>query len=100
MSLPRNCDGEVFPGATRAEIMEVMMIDLVGDYETPDQVPEWAWVEKNASFAHAQNGQPGGVWEFVVNLNRQLDDIPEKLEACIKAARANHFAYILFHQGT
>lgn len=98
----REClaEGEVQPGATRAEIVAVMMQDLVGDYDVPDQVHEWAWVERNASFSHVNNGESGGVWEFVLNLGKEWDDIPEKLVPAIKQARENGIAYLIFHQGT
>ncbi|MEX3984288.1 hypothetical protein AB4Y45_35615 [Paraburkholderia sp. EG287A] len=90
---------EVLPGATAQEIDHVMMQDIVGDYDVPDNVPEWSWVETNASFQHIQNGQHG-VWEFILNLSLSFEDIPEKLQPTIAAARAKHCAYLAFHQGT
>ncbi len=90
---------EVLPGATRQEIDHIQMQDIVGDYDTPDTVPEWAWVEKEASFAHVRNGEDG-VWEFVLNLARDLKDIPEKLAPVIERSRAYGLAYLVFHQGT
>lgn len=90
---------EVLPGACRSEIAEVMMQDLVGDYEDPDKVPEWAWVLQNACFAHVKNGE-AGIWEFILNLNMSLSDVPEKLAPVIAEARARACAYLLIHQGT
>ena len=90
---------EVLPGATREEIGSVMMQDLVGSYDTPDQVPEWAWVEREASFSHKENGKQG-VWEFVINLSRHFDDVPEKLQATITKARNEGLSYLIFDQGT
>lgn len=98
-SVSKTSSADALQSADRAEIAHVMMQDLVGDYDTPDQVPEWAWVEQHASFSHKDNGQ-AGVWEFVVNLARDLPEIPERLSATIAAARARGAAYVLFHQGT
>jgi len=92
-------NSEILPGATRQEIDHVMMQDVVGEYDTPDTVPEWAWVEENASYAHVRNGQDG-IWEFVLNLGRQMDAIPEKLVPVVEKARASNLAYLIFHQGT
>ncbi len=92
-------DQEVLPGAVRSEIAELMMQDVVGDYETPNAVPEWKWVEKNASFAHTDNGN-AGVWEFVLNLSTTFADIPEKLLPHIQQAQAAGVSYLLVHQGT
>jgi len=49
-------NGEVLPGAVREEIGSVLMQDIVGNYEVPEEVPEWAWVEREASFGHVRNG--------------------------------------------
>lgn len=90
---------EVFPGATKQEIGEIEMADIIGPYDFPDAVPEWEWVEQNASFSHVQNGQ-SGVWEFVLNLSRVFTEIPEKLAPVIASARQAGLAYLIIHQGT
>lgn len=90
---------EILPGAVRQEVLHVDMRDVVGEYESPDEVQEWTWVEENASFSHRQNGQCG-VWEFVLNLGNTFDSIPEKLKVLIARARAGGIAYLVFHQGT
>lgn len=96
-----NDGAEVLPGATRQEVTDAMMQDLVGDYEVPDQVPEWAWVERNASYAHVDNGkEEGGVWEFILYLGKHWADIPESLRPTIQQARDRGFTYLIFHQGT
>lgn len=77
----------------------ILMQDIVGDYEAPENVPEWEWVEANASYAHVKNGQDG-VWEFFLNLSLTWDDIPEKLREVIEAAREQNCAYLIIHQGT
>lgn len=82
-----------------SKIREVMMQDLVGDYDVPDDVPEWAWVEENASFSHVRNGQDG-VWEFMLNLSRTFHDVPERIAPTLKQAVSDGVAYLVFHQGT
>lgn len=96
---PADQDAEVLPGATKEEIGSVMMQDVVGDYEVPADVPEWKWVEREASFNHARNGQ-NGIWEFVLNLSCTFDNVPEKLKPVFKKARGDNLAYLIFHQGT
>lgn len=90
---------EILPGATREEVASVMLQDIVGDYDVPENVPEWGWVEREASFSHVRNGQDG-VWEFVLNLSRQFADIPDRLRPVIDRARRGNLAYLIFHQGT
>ena len=90
---------EVLPGATKEEIASVMMQDIVGEYDVPEEVPEWAWVEREASFNHSRNGQDG-IWEFVLNLSRTFKDVPVKLKSTIEEARCANMAYLIFHQGT
>lgn len=91
---------ESLPGATAMEIGDVCMTDLY-EYETPDQVPAWAWVEENASYAHKDNGQDG-VWEFVLNLDpeKHFEHIPAELQPIIAKARADGLGYLVIHQGT
>lgn len=80
-------------------ICSVMMQDFVGDYDRPEELAEWKWVQGNASFAHRENGRDG-IWEFVLNLSRRFDDVPMKLQQPLRDARKAGFAYLLFHQGT
>lgn len=94
-----DAEKEVLPGATRQEIMHLLMQDAVGEYETPDQVPEWKWVEQHACYEHIRNGQMG-IWEFVINLSSSLPQVPDKLKATIREAREGGFAYLIVHQGT
>lgn len=89
---------EVLPGATKMEILEVRMIDLIDDYTIPDEMPEWRWIEEQASFSHRGNGTEEGVWEFVINLSSHLDNVPDTLLSVIKYAQQEQCAYIVFHQ--
>lgn len=90
---------EYFPGASVEEVGSITMQEIVGDYDTPDTVPEWAWVEARASFTHCKNGQ-AGVWEFVLNLAKAFDDIPDKLAPVLAEATKKHLSYLVIHQGT
>lgn len=90
---------EIFPGACAEEILEVQMQDFVGDYDTPETIPEWLWVAQNASFAHVRNGHDG-VWEFVLNMTRTFEDVPQSLQALLSDASDKGISYIIFHQGT
>jgi hypothetical protein len=94
-----NPDGEYFPGATREEVGSVMMQDVVGDYDMPETVPEWTWVERVASFNHCRNGQDG-IWEFVLNLSRTFENVPENFKDVLKQARDKNLSYLIIHQGT
>ena len=86
-------------GQSAMHVEDVMMQDIVGDYDTPDTVPEWAWVEAHASYRHRDNGKDG-IWEFIVNLARQFDDVPENLLPVLANAKRDGAAYLVFHQGT
>lgn len=82
-----------------SQLCDVCMPDIVGDYDTPDDLLEWEWVEAVSSYGHKANGCVG-VWEFIINLSNPLNDIPEKLRTTIQTAIQNGYHYILFHQGT
>lgn len=92
------------PGApmfTSNQISSIAALDIhdvVGDYDAPAHVPEWRWIEANASFAHVANGTDG-IWEFTLNLSRTWDDVPELLLPAIEAARTQNCAYLIIHQG-
>lgn len=81
------------------KVLSVMVSDVVGDYDTPDQVPEWAWVETNASYVHGRNGNDG-IWESILNLSRTFEGDPGRLTPVITAARTEGAAYLIIHQGT
>ena len=87
------------PSVAVEKFASVLMQDVVGEYDTPDQVPEWDWVRNNASFQHRCNGLDG-LWEWVLNLANSLGDAPARLKAVIEDARAAGASYLLIHQGT
>jgi hypothetical protein len=90
---------EYLPAATKLEVMDVHMQDVVGVYDTPDEVEEWGWVEQKACYNHHKNGQDG-IWEFIVNLSSNLADMPARLKPVFKEAQNTGATYIVFHQGT
>lgn len=89
------------------KVFEVMMQDIVGDYDVPDGIPEWEWVQRNAAFSHRRNGKEGGVWEFMVHSNILENDIvdihdpmPARLKPLFEKACIDNASWIMFHQGT
>jgi hypothetical protein len=86
----------------KLSMLEVMMQDIVGDYEVPESVPEWQWVAQHAAFSHRDNGKEGGVWEFMVNVEcaRESDGMPVTLQPLFEQARRHQAVWVLFHQGT
>jgi hypothetical protein len=76
-----------------------MAKDGFGDYDVPSSVPEWAWIEENASFVHAGNNRDG-VWEFILNMARRLEGAPERLNRLIEETREAGISWLLVHQGT
>lgn len=90
---------EVLHNVPREGIRSIMMQDIVGEYAVPEEIPEWSWIEGNASFHHVRNGQDG-IWEFILNLSKTFDDIPERINSVVEAARADQVTYLMFHQGT
>lgn len=86
-------------------VFEVQMTELVGEYDSPDNTPEWEWIEANASYSNSSNGSDG-VWEFILNVANfdeeynGCEDAPEAIQHLIKNAIENDYSYILIHQGT
>lgn len=90
---------EIKHGGVGIFVLDVEMSSIVGDYDVPDEIPEWEWVEQNASFHHAHNAK-SGIWDFMLNLANEHNDIPPKLLPVINSAIAKGYSYILFNQGT
>jgi hypothetical protein len=84
--------------ASFLSVVEVNMLDIVGDYDVPEQVPEWAWIESNSSFAHKGNGTEPGVYEFMVHI-KAADQAPERLQPLFELAKEQNAAWVMFHQG-
>lgn len=90
---------EFLPGGMREKIGNVIMEEIVGEYDVPSQVREWAWVEQHSSFSHNRNGQEG-VWEFVLNLSLTFDGIPQLLKPVLAEAISKKLSYLIFRQST
>jgi hypothetical protein len=80
-------------------MLDVDMSSVVGEYENPDDVIEWKWVERNASLSHKDNGKLG-IWDFMLNIAVEHTNIPAKLLPVINSAKYKGYTYILFNQGT
>lgn len=82
-----------------SKIMDINLAEILDEYDTPENILEWLWIEREASYTHRDNGD-SGIWEFVLNLSRDFVDIPVTLLPIINLAIENDVSYILFHQGT
>jgi hypothetical protein len=88
------------PVASSTErIRSLMAQDVFGDYDVPSSIPEWQWIEENASFVHTRNSQDG-VWEFVLNMSIALEGAPDRLLRIIEETREAGISWLLVHQGT
>jgi hypothetical protein len=84
------------------QVMEINLVDLLNEYEVPEDAYEWQWVEKQNSFAHKGNNVEPGVWEFMVHVERALnvkETIPPLLVPFFDLASQQNMAWVLFHQG-
>jgi hypothetical protein len=91
---------EYLPGSAKQIILDICMLDVVDEYDTPDDIPEWKWIEENACYHHRQNSEHG-IWEYILNLSCfEKSRIPEKLQPVIESAQVQECSYILFHSGT
>lgn len=86
-----------FEGDTES-VANILMPDIF-DYDTPDEIPEWIWIENNASFKHVKNGE-NGIYEFMINTSLDFEDVPASLASYITEAKQKNIAYLMFHQGT
>lgn len=95
------CDDEEYlPEATKSEILDVCVPDVIDEYDVPEDTIEWPWIEKNACYSHRKNGE-SGIWEFVLNLSHyDSASLPASLTPVINDAKKQVCTYILFHQGT
>lgn len=76
------------------------------DYDTPEALPEWQWIQEHARFAHCGNGDEDGVWEFMIYLSFHVGpeaseskkNIPDRLRPFFAQAEACGAVWILFYQ--
>jgi hypothetical protein len=83
------------------KVIEVNLVDVLNEYDVPEDCAEWGWVEKHHSFKHKDNGGEPGVWEFMVNVEKMafVTDIPETLRPYFETAKKEGAAWVMFHQG-
>lgn len=99
---------EVKPSAQDAQRHSELSVGLVASVDLaeawpqpgdPARLEEMVWIEENASYLHRNNGTDG-IWDFVLNLARQFDDVPEVLQTRIDDARLNSADYLIVHLGS
>lgn len=86
---------------TSLRVLEVCMLDFF-EYETPDEVAEWAWVQQKAAFGHRGNGVDPGVWEYMVHVDLDhpvIDEVPVTLRPFFEQAVRQKTPWLMFHQG-
>lgn len=89
------------PHVCMLNIMEISLVSLLNDYDRPEEVEEWKWVEQHHAFAHTGNGDEAGTWEFMVHVDTALlgtDPIPPQLKPFFELANQQKAPWILFHQ--
>lgn len=94
-------EGELEDVINNGDIESTASVNMTDffDYDTPDELKEWSWIQANASFQHIHNGE-SGVYEFVINMSKTFEDIPPTLQQHIAEAKTKRIAYLIFHQGT
>jgi len=85
---------------SRIQLQQIIDVDMTEffEYDTPDELPEWEWIEANASYHYKENDE-SGVHDFILNLSNELDIPHGFLAELIATARVNNIHYILFNQG-
>ena len=81
--------------------MDVNMTDHF-EYDTPDTLHEWEWIEGRARWAHRGNGVEGGVWEYMVTVSTFENDpgcVPDTLKPFFEQAVKEDCFWIMFNQG-
>jgi hypothetical protein len=85
--------------------LEVCMPDVFGETESPDDIPEWAWIQENGAFSHRGNNKEPGVWEFLVHTGKawldgkRVHGVPVRLQPFFDEANRSGAAWVMFHQG-
>lgn len=90
-------------------VSEINVTDYI-EYDQPEEVPEWRWIAREASFAHTGNGVSQGCWEFMVRASTlrnilnapSVDNAyapPASLRGAVLRALADNPTWVLFHQG-
>lgn len=85
-------------------VIEVNLVEVLNEYDVPEDVPDWNWVEQHHSFAHKGNGVEGGVWEFMIHTSKAenpdfVEGMPATLRPFFELAKTKGAAWVMFHQG-
>jgi hypothetical protein len=73
------------------------------EYDLPEHVPEWRWIQQNASFDYRDNAVDPGAWEFIVRLREECEQefqnsIPPALKPFFQYAAERGATCICFYQ--
>jgi len=82
-------------------VFDINLVDVLGEYDVPENTTEWQWIAERHTFAHKGNNVDSGVYEFMVNIesSKHFEDIPVKLVPFFEEAKAQGAIWILFNQG-
>lgn len=78
-------------------IRSIQLSALASEDEDDDLRSEMAWLKENASFSHVDNDDDGPVWEMMLNLALDYEDIPGRLAPIIDLARLDGVGYLIFY---
>jgi len=81
-------------------IYEVNMTEHF-EYDVPEELAEWQWIEANGRFAHIGNAHEPGVWEFMVRCELGFAEgveTPDALRPAFNKAKELGATWILFYQ--
>lgn len=78
-------------------IRSIQLSTLQSEDEDDDLRSEMAWLKENASFSHVDNDDDGPVWEMMLNLALDYEDIPGRLAPIIDLARLDGVGYLIFY---
>jgi hypothetical protein len=82
--------------------LRIFMPALLPEYEDPNEVPEWQWIEQHASFAYDGNdGKSPGSHSFIMTTDEDWlmnQEIPDLLQPIFKEAKAKSHDFIMFYQ--
>jgi hypothetical protein len=95
--------GEPATMAAPGKVFDLEMMDAVGEYDDPEEVEEWAWVEQNASYAHTDK-EEFGAFDYILSLCKfegaGANDIPANLKPFFEQAAEQDCTYMMIHQGS
>lgn len=78
-------------------IRSIQLSGWLSEDEDNEVHAEMAWLKENASFSHVDNNDDGPVWEMMLNLALDYEDIPGRLAPIIDLARLDGVGYLIFY---